>query len=186
MQITPWVVICRPPSALQTSETLKRKTPADGEGLSFGRTRRIVSSALTSRALTPLGRRPLRSGDQNAPVVAFCRTAVVGLLRPSLQTKNPPPMARVSRLVGPGGLSRARLLCALSPLWGAAAALWRPKCACSRILSNRCPSVSSGLAFKRKTPADGEGFTFGRTRRIRTADLYHVKANRPHQDIRGN
>ena len=32
---------------------------------------------------------------------------------------------------------------------------------------------------------DGEGFTFGRTRRIRTADLYHVKADWPHQDTRG-
>jgi hypothetical protein len=29
----------------------------DGEGLSFGRTRRIVSSALASRVLTPSGRR---------------------------------------------------------------------------------------------------------------------------------
>ena len=36
-------------------------------------------------------------------------------------------------------------------------------------------SVSSYLAPKRKTPADGEGLSFGRTRRIRTADLYHVK-----------
>jgi hypothetical protein len=26
---------------------------------------------------------------------------------------------------------------------------------------------------------------FGRTRRIRTADLYHVKADWPHQDTRG-
>ena len=26
----------------------------------------------------------------------------------------------------------------------------------------------------------------GRTRRIRTADLYHVKADRPHQDTRGH
>ena len=67
---------------------------------------------------------------------------------------------------------------------------------------------------KRKTPADGEGLSFGRTRRItqnklervlslrasrlwrsvpnapavafdRTADLYYVTANRPHQDTRG-
>ena len=36
--------------------------------------------------------------------------------------------------------------------------------------------------LKRKTPADGEGLSFGRTRRIRTADLYHVKASRTHQD----
>ena len=27
--------------------------------------------------------------------------------------------------------------------------------------------------------------TFSRTRRIRTADLYHVKADWPHQDTRG-
>jgi hypothetical protein len=27
---------------------------------------------------------------------------------------------------------------------------------------------------------------FGRTRRIRTADLYHVKADWPHQDTRGH
>ena len=31
----------------------------------------------------------------------------------------------------------------------------------------------------------GEGFMFGRTSQIRTGDLYHVKANRPHQDTRG-
>ena len=39
--------------------------------------------------------------------------------------------------------------------------------------------------LKRKTPAVGEGLSFGRTRRIRTADLYHVKADWPHQDKRG-
>jgi hypothetical protein len=85
---------------------------ADGEGSTFGRTRRIVSSALASRALIPSGRRR-------------CALAINMLLK--------------SHVVEP------------------------------------LPSVSSGIAFKRKTPADGEGFTFGRTRRIRTADLYHVK-----------
>ena len=80
--------------------------------VNFGRTRRIVSSALASRALTPSGRRR-------------CALATNMLLK--------------SHVVEP------------------------------------LSSVSSGIAFKRKTPADGEGFTFGRTRRIRTADLYHVK-----------
>ena len=32
---------------------------------------------------------------------------------------------------------------------------------------------------KRKTCTDGEGMSFGRTGRIRTADLYHVKADWP-------
>ena len=38
---------------------------------------------------------------------------------------------------------------------------------------------------KRKTPADSEGLSFGRTSQIRTGDLYHVKADWPHQDTRG-
>ena len=47
------------------------------------------------------------------------------------------------------------------------------------------PRAEKAYTSKRKTPADGEGLSFGRTRRIRTADLYHVKADRPHQDTRG-
>ena len=38
------------------------------------------------------------------------------------------------------------------------------------------PSVSSSPILQTKNPRPvGEGFMFGRTRRIRTADLYHVK-----------
>ena len=80
-------------------------------------------------------------------------------------------------------------------------------------LSNRFGASSKPTPPKRKTPADGEGLSFGRTRRItrnrlepvssprasrhgrsvanapvvafdRTADLYHVKADWPHQDTR--
>ena len=71
----------------------------------------------------PFGAPPLRSGDQNALVVAFCRTAVGGLTQPDPQ--------------------------------------------------------------KQKAPLSRGSFGFGRTRRIRTADLCHVKADRPHKDTGG-
>ena len=77
------------------------------------------------------------------------------------------------------------------------------------------PRAEKSYTPKRKTPADGEGLSFGRTRRItqnklervlslrasrlwrsvpnasavafdRTADLYHVKADWPHQDTHGH
>ena len=76
------------------------------------------------------------------------------------------------------------------------------------------PRTEQSYTLNRKTPADGEGLSFGKTRRItqnrmepvlslrasrlwrsvpnapavafdRTADLYHVKADWPHQDTRG-
>ena len=70
---------------------------------------------------------------------------------------------------------------------GAAAALWRPKCSRSRILSNRCRrSHPTRTPKNQKAPLSRGSFGFGRTRRIRTADLYHVKADWPHQDTRGH
>ena len=61
-------------------------------------------------------------------------------------------MARVSHLAGPGGLLRVRLPRALSPLRGAAAALWRPKCSRSRILSNRFRRSHPTRTAKTKKP----------------------------------
>ena len=54
-----------------------------------------------------------------------------------------------------------------------------------RIGAEMRPRAEKACTSKRKTPAFGEGLSFGRTRRIRTADLYHVKADWPHQDTRG-
>ena len=58
----------------------------------------------------PLGAPPLRSGDQNALVVAFCRTALVGLTQPEpSKTKKPRYREALLVLVGPGGLIKTRL-----------------------------------------------------------------------------
>ena len=46
------------------------------------------------------------------------------------------------------------------------------------------PRAEKSYTPNRKTAADGEGLSFGKTRRIRTADLYHVKADWPHQGMR--
>ena len=57
----------------------------------------------------------------------------------------------------------------------------------SRILSNRCRrSHPTRPPKNQKAPLSRGSFGFGRTRRIRTADLYHVKADWPHQDTRGH
>ena len=95
---------------------------------------------------------------------------------------------------------------------GAFALLRRTKRSCGRVC--RTAVHIQTYTPKRKTPADGEGLSFGRTRRItrnrlkpvsslrasrhgrsvanaprvafgRTADLYHVKADWPHQDTHG-
>ena len=56
------------------------------------------------------GAPPLRSGDQNALVVAFCRTAVVGLTQPEpSKTKKPRYREALLVLVGPGGLIKTRM-----------------------------------------------------------------------------
>ena len=95
---------------------------------------------------------------------------------------------------------------------GASASLRRTKRSFGRVC--RTAALTQTYTSKRKTPAFGEGLSFGRTRRItrnrrrpvsslraarqrrsvpnaplvafgRTADLYHVKADGPHQDTRG-
>ena len=86
-------------------------------------------------------------------------------------------ISRTSRIV-----FNRHCLWRLSPA-GAFALLQRTKRSFGRVC--RRAVLIQTYTPKRKTPAFGEGLSFGRTRRIRTADLYHVKADWPHQDTRG-
>jgi len=67
---------------------------------------------------------------------------------------------------------------------GAFALLRRTKRSVGRVC--RTSALIQTYTSKRKTPAFGEGLSFGRTSQIRTGDLYHVKAAWPHQDTRGH
>ena len=116
-------------------------------------------------AIEPFGRLRFAAADQ---------TLLWSLLSNSgshpnlpLQNQKNPPEGGSLILVGPGGLFRARLPRAFSPLRGAAAALWRPKCSRSCILSNRCRRPHPTRPPKnQKAPLSRGSFGFGRTRRI--------------------
>ena len=106
----------------------------------------------------PFGAPPLRPRDKNTLVVEFCRAAVVGLTEPEPEPEPEPPKTKKPRyreallvLVGPGGWFRVHLPRALSPLRGAAASLWRPKCSCGRILSNHA-ILTQTYSSKTKKP----------------------------------
>ena len=135
------------------------------EALKFGGTRRIVFNRHCLWRLNPSGacallRRTKRSFGR------VCRTAVLIQTYP-YKTKKTHLEGGSLILVGPGGLFRARLPRAFSPLRGAAAALWRPKCSRSRILSNRCRrSHPTRPPKNQKAPLSRGSFGFGRTRRI--------------------
>ena len=103
----------------------------------------MVSSALASRALTPSGRRRPAGSRDHIPPESECVEPLRVSSKPTLLKPKNPPEGGFLILVGPGGWFRARLPRALSPLRGAVAALWRPKCSCSRILSNHCGSHPS-------------------------------------------
>ena len=91
--------VCRTERLSPKPNHLKRKTPAVGEGLSFGRTRRMVSSALASRTLTPSGRlwRPKRSCGRILSNHAVLTQTY------SSKTKKPRYREALFVLVGPGG-----------------------------------------------------------------------------------
>ena len=111
--------VCRTSALIQTY-TPKRKTPADGEGLSFGRTRRITRNRRTP--VSSLWDSRHGRSVSNAPRVAFVRT------------------------------------------------------------SSSNPQLALGQI--RKTRHKAGSVVFGRTSQIRTGDLYHVKADWPHQGTR--
>jgi hypothetical protein len=85
--------------------------------------------------------------------------------------KNPPDGGFLI-LVGPGGWLRAHLPRALLPLRGAVGDQNAPVVAFCRTSSSN-PQLA--LSQIRKTRRKAGSVVFGRTRRIRTADLYHVK-----------
>ena len=80
--------------------TPKRKTPAFGEGLSFGRTGRIVFNRHCLWRLNPAGA-PLRYDGPNAPLVAFVEQRL--LSKPNPPKPKNPPKGEFLILVGPGG-----------------------------------------------------------------------------------
>ena len=103
------------------------------------------SSSVAFAALTPTGRRRYALASKMLLWSHFVEPLSMVLIQ-SLNpiTKNP-ANAGLLIMVPRDGMIRAALLSLLSPLRGAVAALWRPKCSCGRILSNRCRWFSSNL-----------------------------------------
>ena len=82
-----------------------------------------------------------------------------------------PANAGLLMMVPRDGRIRAALPSLLSPRWGAAAALWRPKCSWGRILSNRIRRLSSNpFTPITKKPRKRGALDDGAQGRNRTAD----------------
>ena len=147
-----WSHFVEPQPSVSSSPILQTKNPRPvSEGFMFGRTRRMVFNRHCLWRLNPSGTFALLRWTKRS-YGRVCRTERFSPKPNPPKPKNPPKGGFLI-LVGPGGLFRARLPRALSPLRGATASLWRPKCSFGRILSNRSRRSRPARFYKQKTPA---------------------------------